>query len=64
MVELIYYGKTIKNILLLATIYHSVSIWSNQEKTSKSVWCYNDTKYGIKKLLKNIIDTIKTTKNK
>ena len=43
----VYQGKRKKNVLLLSTLHADTTIADNQKKTSETVKCYNDTKYGV-----------------
>ena len=43
----VYQGNLKKNVLFLSTLHTDASIADHQKKTSKSVKCYNKTKYGV-----------------
>ena len=43
----VYQGKPKKNVLLLSTLHTDITIAENQKKTTETVRCYNETKYGV-----------------
>ena len=43
----VYQGKPKKNALLLSTLHTNAAIGESKKKTSETVKCYNETKYGV-----------------
>jgi hypothetical protein len=57
----VYQGKISKNVLMLNSLYHIVTIGTKGKKNPGSVFYYNKTKYGVEILDKARQHSVKTS---